>query len=277
MSSPPSPKRLRIGSGQNRSASNVVLRLSEEICESPNVHELLKYVKIPELKFLKKEERRQLFYDQNHPSGQLASTILEYLDMREESRKEDDFRKFVACVNRASKHRGHRELAKFFQAKLGVEDWLLIESIESESRTPLPSPYVTPRNSPAPADHDEVCIIRPMTLGTLESRLVEKELFDMDGRFWLSFIKGNYDYREHLTTCVEKKYEPDCEVLTVWSRFLGLELRPEQVLRPELVVRPELVLRPGVVGLVLLGLLCPFVFPFVSHALSSLKHVGESM
>lgn len=143
---PPSKRRRK----ETRVTSNVVLRLSEEICESLNVQELLKYVKIPELNFLTIEERqslRTLLCDPNWPSGYLSSTVLDFLETREESKKEDDFRKFIACVSRASEHRGHKELTKFFRAKLGEEEWLVIKRIEDESRTPLPSPYATPQNS----------------------------------------------------------------------------------------------------------------------------------
>ena len=223
--SPPSPKR---PCKYNRLASDVVPRLSETICQSLCVQELLKYVSIPDLKFLTDKERLYLLErDSTCPSGQLARMILDFLDTREESSKEDDFRKFVACVSRASDHRGHKELTKYFRAKMGDGEWFLIQDIENESRTPLPSPYETPQNSPVPAHH--VVIISPEKpcppLITLQGKLVEDAVLDMDRKLWLSFSKGDYGdlkcqigkmHREH------GKFDKDCEVVAMWFQSLIL-------------------------------------------------------
>lgn len=217
----------------NRLASDVVPRLSESICQSLCAQELLKYVSIPELKFLTDEERLFLLqHDPIYPSGQLVRFILYYLDTREKSRREDDFRKFVACVIRASEHRGHKELTKFFRAKIGDEEWLLIRDIESKSRTPLPSPYQTPQNSPyqtpqnspIPACH-VISPEKPLTLNTLEGRLVEDAVLDIDRQLWLSFSKGDYS---NLKCVIEKmheehgKFDKDCEVVAMWFESLFL-------------------------------------------------------
>lgn len=105
-------------SKQNRSISVVVLRLSRVIHEYLNVQELLPFLLIPGLEFLNTEERKfiQELCDINKPSGFLATRVLSFLKEREGTEGgDDDFRKFIACIERASDHRGHKELTKIFQ------------------------------------------------------------------------------------------------------------------------------------------------------------------
>ncbi len=120
-SSPPTSKRLKIDDGRasrtrRRLTSEVVLRQSRNIHDYLNITEVLSYAVIPGLDFLEDYEMNTIWmYRDNHePSGIIITRILSFLKSREASRKEDDFRKFVACVNKASAHRGHEELGKIF-------------------------------------------------------------------------------------------------------------------------------------------------------------------
>jgi hypothetical protein len=198
-----------------------VLRLSEPVCNYLDVHEVLKYHHNPDLTFLTEEEQ-DLLQDSAStcPSGRLASRLLSFLAKK----KESDFRKFIACVNRASEHRGHKELLKCFQAKLDDEEWLSIEELISGSITPLSSPYVTPQNSPA-TRHIVISPEKPMPLIVLEGRLVEEDILEMDWKLWLSFSRGRYDDLEDLVGRMHDEYGEDsidCEVVALWFQSLIL-------------------------------------------------------
>jgi len=224
MSAPP-PKRQRFTGGK-RPPSDVVLRLSKQIRKYLNVPEILKLVTIPELNFLKDEECCFLLTERLSPAQQ-SSRLLHYLRMREGSRREENFRIFMACVNQTqADDRGHNDLSKMFQSKLSKEEWDRVKKIEADSETPLPSPYTTPPNSPL-VETLEIALSpeRPMALITLQGSLVEETFSNLNYELWLSFSKGNYDNLQSLIVHMKNNcgdFDADCKVVALWFESLIL-------------------------------------------------------
>ena len=227
MSELPSPKKRRVNNRKKRPPSNVVLRLSKEVCNYLNVQEILKLVTIPELSFLKDEECQSLLTDTSLSPAQQSSKLLHFLKMRDDSRREEDFRMFMACVEITQDvDRGHSDLSKMFQAKLPEEEWILVQKIKEDSETPLPSPYTTPPNSPH-VQTREITLSpeRPMTLITLQGSLVEETFLNLSRELWVSFSKGNYDDLQFLILDMKNdcgKHDPDSKVVALWFESLIL-------------------------------------------------------
>lgn len=187
--------------------------------------ELLKYTTIPDLEFLEDDEYDHVWkLTDQCPSEQVASRILGLLRRRKGSRREDDFRKFVACIVRASEHRGHQDILKGIQSKLPRKEWSLIQNIVDESETPEPSPYTTPQHSPTPSHHKILqSPEKPVTLISLQGQLVEEKFLEVERKLWLSFSKGSYDNLECLITGVHKEcgqFDADCRVVALWFESL---------------------------------------------------------
>ena len=236
---PPAPKRARLGSADipdpthryeretTPPVSVRVLQLAEPICKYLNVHEVLRETLISDdLDFLKKNEHDTLWglCDKDTPSKYLAGRTLSFLKARNKSKRDDDFCKFVACVIRASDHRGHLELGKIFQAKLGRAEWKCIQDILEKVHnvtSPLPSPYATPQHSPLTAPE------KPIAFITLQGQLVAKEFIKTERELWFAFSTGDYNNVECLVetiqlNCKQDKvtYNVDCQVVAMWFQSL---------------------------------------------------------
>lgn len=151
METPSAPKRSKLDpfqavpKKQGRRSSEVVRRVSKEVHNYLNVPELLQYVHMPGLDFLDPNELEQLFQfiNHHHPAPKfLVSYVLTFLSNKEGERKETGFRKFVACINKADEHRGHKELSKIILSKLGKEEKLLYTSpLPLHNPTTFPSSH----------------------------------------------------------------------------------------------------------------------------------------
>ena len=199
------------------------MRQSTSILKYLNVRELLQYALVPGLDFLEASEADTIwgFIHRNKSSGMIATRLLYFLKHREGSRREDDFCKFIACIKKASSHRGHKELAKIFEFKLTKDQWMLIHSLEEEAESPQPSPYTTPLNSPAPPHNIAIYSPeKPMPLISLQGQLMEEEFVDIDRQLWLSFSKGSYDDLEGMIGRVTDErgvFDADCQVVALYG------------------------------------------------------------
>ena len=169
--------------------------------------------------------------DRDQPSGYLAGRILSFLRARKKSKRDGDFCKFVACVIRANEHRGHLELVKIFQAKLGRKDWKHIHNIlEKVRESPLPSPYTTPIHSPAaPPVIPVISPERPVAFIALQGQVVAKHFVKIERKLWLAFSTGNYNEVELFVKTIqvncqvdEARYNVDCKVVAMWFQSLVL-------------------------------------------------------
>ena len=218
MCEPPTKKRPRLESTCTRSVSENVLRLSEWTCRYLNVPEILCQTLNPDTNFLKADEQKEIWKlcgDQSQPSKFLSGRVVSYLQAREISERDDATRKFVACIIKANEERGHLELAKIFQQKLGSEEWQKIQYVVELSESPVPSPYTTPQHSPAAPE-------RPMKLISLQGQVVEQRFLTVERDLWLSFSTGDYDQVQSLVMCVQEnsKFNVDCNVVALWFQSL---------------------------------------------------------
>ena len=263
------PKRLKLDpfkavpKKQERRASEVVGRVSKQVHDYLNVPELLQYIYTPGLDFLDPSEIEQLFQFINHqqPAPKLlVSYVLKFLSNREGERRETGFRKFVACINKADEHRGHKELSKIILSKLGKEEKLLIHTIEDEADTPLPSPYTTPQHSPAHIIATQ-SPEKPIAFIVLEGELVEKSFMDMERKLWFSFNHGRYDELELLIKDAKDRFSKvvDCQVVVSWFKSLVMMHRhvkyPDAIMMLDtaldLVCQPDCVNRRILTGRIL--------------------------
>lgn len=217
-----------------RRISEVVLRRYDVIRKYLDVRELLGHTFPPEIDFLKEEEHEVIWnlVDKNEQgSNYLAARVLRFLKSRDESERDDDFRKFVACVAKAEEHRGHRELRKIFFRLLGDDECEKIKKIlDSLARSPLPSPYSTPQPSPVSPE-------KPIALITLQGRVVEEHFIKTERELWLAFSTGKYNMVEGIVSNVMQKcsdsapngeYNVDCEIVAFWFQSLVLMHRDGQ-------------------------------------------------
>ena len=223
------------GSRGRESVSVKVLRRSNSIRCYLNTREILYQTLVSnDIDFLTKREREILWElcDRDQPSGYLAGRILSFLKARKKSKRDGDFCKFVACVIRANEHRGHLELVKIFQAKLGRKDWKHIHNIlEKVRESPLPSPYTTPIHSPgaAPPVIPVISPERPVAFIALQGQVVAKHFVKIERKLWLAFSTGNYNEVELFVKTIqvncqvdEARYNVDCKVVAMWFQSLVL-------------------------------------------------------
>ncbi len=195
--------------------SHLVRRHSASIVKYLNVQEILPYSLTPGLDFLKsKEEKKILQVCDREGPRMLATRVLAYLTHRKDpERKENDFRKFVACINLAVDHKGHRDLTKMISRKvidkLGEDEWKKIQNLEKESETPVPSPYSSPCRSP--------------DLIVLQGTIAEEWFVKLERDLWISFSRGHYEDLNVLIDSISTEYpdfDDDCHVVVLWFRSL---------------------------------------------------------
>ena len=164
----PPPKRIKLeearsvhvlesenGSG-SESISERVLRLSDEIRKYLNVKEVVNKTLLSDcLDFLRKKEHKHVLKlrKNNRPSCDIIDNILFALKLRDQSTKDEDCRRFVACIVKAAtaKHPGHWDLVKRFKRTLEYKDLQQIQEILDKVKLPsFPSPCTSPLYSLVP-------------------------------------------------------------------------------------------------------------------------------